>query len=390
MTDVRDDIAAEDAQPVKSYVSALGILVCFGAFGAATVWDMFDGPEELRQEWEAPTPTFAPTLSAIKALPGTVRQYLRKRYAYKAEFIQIDSAIKSGLFGHIPAPNSMKGRDGFWFIDDRIAMANVQGVDHPPFDTDEAWQGFFEDAQAEMDARDIDFVFILAPNKHTVHRDKLPEWLDDTYAGNIRTDRLLATANATLKNEVTDLRVVFADMIADDPTVPLYYKTDTHWTELGGALGVQAALSPVFGDLPDPQVTDMQSRNGGDLVRMAGLETSIQEEVPSVRTAADTVCYDEKGDRFEIETIDPLPVIKYRCETPSAPYGRIMVFHDSFGVPAAPAVVALFRESFFYRTFDLDLAAVDLVQPDVVMKVFAERRVHFSDPAKMLLPSEDR
>lgn len=387
MSDVQQDVPDPETQPVKSYVSALAILVCLGGFGAVTVWDMLDGPEELRQEWEAPTPVFAPTLSAIKALPGTVRQYLKKRYAYKAEFIEIDTTVKSTLFGHIPAPNSMRGKDGFWFIDDRVAMANVQGVDHPPFDTDEAWLSFFQTVQSEMDQRDMEFVFMLAPNKHTVYQDKLPDWLAQTYAGDIRTNRLLATANEALEYEVADLRVLFADLIADDPTIPLYYKTDTHWSELGGAIGVQAALTPVFGELPEPVVTGIEPSNGGDLVRMAGLETSIREDVPVVRQSPDTVCYNEDGDEFVIRTIDPLPVIKYRCVTPSAPYGRVFVFHDSFGVPAAPAVATLFRESYFYRTFDIDLAAVDLVEPDVVINVFAERRVHFSDPAKIILPN---
>jgi len=377
------DIEFQEPAPRLAFLSAAMVLVVLFLLGLLSLFDLFDGPGTERQERIAKTPPPPISLAALKAFPGMAKWHIAQRYALKDQFIALNTWVKLTGLGHVPYPRVMAGKDGFLFLSGEGAVALAQGVD--PLDTDdrEGWRGHFAALSRAFEARGIPFVFVLAPNKHTVHAEALPDWLAETRSARTRTDDILELAGEELSQPPVDLRATFATLRTEASGLRPYHKTDTHWNELGAALAIQAALEPVGISMDDPSAS-MVLGQGGDLARMLGWQSRLSEERPVVARSDDVRCQLPDGRPLDFVTLDPLPRQQFSCTSPEAQAGRALIFMDSFGIGTVPTLSASFRESRFVWTDRVDLALVDEVDPDLVIQILVERKLQTVTPARLL------
>ena len=88
-----------------------------------------------------------------------------------------------------------------------------------------------------LTSKGIKTLFAIAPNKHSIYKEYLPDWLPTP--DHNHTDDFVAKAK-TAGIQILDLRVPLLRHKLKEPD--LYYKSGTHWNLLGGLIGYQEIL----------------------------------------------------------------------------------------------------------------------------------------------------
>lgn len=364
-----------------SFASAALAILMLAALGTATLWDMLDGPNSPREEAVAKTPAVALSKQALRDLPGDARYYLANRYALKEAFIDLDARIKRRLLGREWTREVNIGEDGFLFLRNKRAVGQAQGQFRASEQVVEAWATHFARLKQAMAAKGAPFAFIIGPNKHSIYPDQLPRWLASSDQTGALTEAVLGSADQSGGFAAPDLTAHLRNVRAGAPL--LYHRTDTHWTEFGAAQAIRHALGPLGFDLPQPEVVQHPEGRGGDLSRLTGWRPESDATAPFIERSASVACL-ANGQPFDLHTADPLPVKQFACRNDQAPYGDVVVFMDSFGVSAAPAIANGFRNSRFFWTDSVDLRVVESLSPDLVIQILVERKLPDLAPASLL------
>ena len=150
-------------------------------------------------------------------------------------------------------------------------------------DTIDNWRGTFQYSETELDricvvvrawqdwseARGMEFLMVVPPNKVSIYPEYMPDWLTP-FDGPTSTSRLITRLREAGVN-LLDLKPVLEPEKANHL---LYYRTDTHWNQLGAFFCARAILgSDAFAKfgMGSPELTEYriewEEGEGGDLSR---------------------------------------------------------------------------------------------------------------------------
>ena len=362
-------------------MSAILALVSLAGLGIATMFDMANGPGTARQEGIAPTPAPPQSAKDMARLFSDARFYVTNRYAMKDHFVSWNGRVKIGLFRHSPAPNVVFGRDGFLFLNTAAPIAMAQGQGRLTEKEAVAWRDHFKTAREAFEGRGIAYAFVMGPNKHSIYPDLLPHWLSAVPSEQTRTaDIVQAVDGVSLAS--FDSRAVLLRARASDPDRLLYHPTDTHWTEWGAAIVIDRTLAALGVPSERPAVVEANLPRSGDMARMIGQQEILSASAPVL--TANYACTDDRGSPLEITTIDPITPKRLTCGSPQGRPERIVVFHDSFGIPAIPYLASRFEKVEFIRTDAADPAQAEDLSADIVLHIIVERKLLAGRPSDFL------
>lgn len=152
-------------------------------------------------------------------------------------------------------------------------------------------------------AAGIDMVMTMSPDKSTIY----PEALNSTIRGywRCRTENS-ATLRRLIGQELPGLIDHAEALLAEKarrPDIQLYYETDTHWTQYGGAIALRQLLAALHPDarIPAPRLSAATTTRKTDLARM--LLLSIEEQGPQAEPLLARDIAFPTGDRPAIQTL---------------------------------------------------------------------------------------
>lgn len=373
---------------VLSFRIALSAFLLLGGLGILSIVDIFDGPGTVRQEREARTPALPTSAGEVPRFIAEARHYLANRYALKQSFVTANGAFKLGVFNHSPVPEVMIGNDGFLFLTEDRALRLIQGQDRLTAQESTAWQDHFATLNRRFQTTDIPFVFMIGPNKHSIYPEALPDWITPVSSEKTRSYDILSIAQDHLDLPPVDLTGILKDFRAQTPDMPVYFKTDTHWNELGAALALRAALPdlPTAETAPPVQITRLA--RGGDMARMTGQQSIRHETAPKYLARHPWTCTDTAGVALELETIDPVTPQRFRCQSPAPDTRHVVVFGDSFSIPAVPFLAASFAQTEFIRTNQVDPTEAQALDADLVIQIIVERKMQSIRPQGLVVQND--
>lgn len=197
--------------------------------------------------------------------------------------------------------------------------------------------------------RGIDFFVTVLPNKEIIYEEYMP----DTVARVNEVSRAEQFADYMHAN--TDVVCVYPKQALLDAKedYQLYYKTDTHWNQIGAFVGVQEILKEVYGTHADIDSVSFRVDSetfSGDLASIAGV---------SDKYAIDSVYV------FEKDSADPA---QYHDEV-------ALIVGDSFGGFLSTVAKGYYKEVHWVNTkineFTMDM--IDEYNPDVIIWESVER-----------------
>ncbi len=280
------------------------------------------------------------TLANLNNIPSQTENWINDHAPFRDGFIDAYAVFNMELFHSIDNSEVIIGRDNWLFYTGNESMIDTLGV--RPFTPDQL--DMILDrllAVREKYVKDKDnFVFFIAPNKELVYRRYMPDY----YAPVTDTSKARELVNYIRAN--SDIKVVYPleELYAAGQDNLLYYKTDTHWNNLGGFMGVQELITALGGEATDYRTLDVAFTLGtrGDLGDLGHTPMRYLEEYEA---EIDGYLEDVDGDLLE-NNENGSGVI--RASADGAPDSRnVLMVRDSFALAMAPVIMRYFENTMF-------------------------------------------
>ncbi len=273
----------------------------------------------------------------------------------RTKLIAFNTELTSLLTGgtYIESTQVLLGKNDWLFYKTEIdghPIWDYMGINH-----------FSEEQLAEMAAnitqtrdyfvneRGIEFYVTILPNKEVIYEEYMP----DTIARVNEVSRAEQFAEYMWNN--TDVLCVYPKQALLDAKdeYPLYYKTDTHWNQIGAFVGVQEILKEAYGTHADIDSVSFRvdlETYSGDLAALAGIGDKYG--IDSVYA-------------FEMESADPA---QYRDEV-------ALIIGDSFGGFLSTVAKGYYKDVIWINTKmeDFSMELIDEHNPDVIIWESVER-----------------
>ena len=134
------------------------------------------------------------------------------------------------------------GEDNYLFLGNRYGnvIDKTQGNFSYTKEDISKWTDKLKNLQTWYEEKNIKFIMIIAPNKHSVYVDKLPDWIKINH---LTITDAIVNASKQKNINILDLRPI---LIENKNIKPLYMQTDTHWNNVGAALGYEATIDYIY------------------------------------------------------------------------------------------------------------------------------------------------
>lgn len=298
-----------------------------------------------------------PLLSLAKMVKNRIPidQYVNA-YVGKYQMIKLNTGLTKALTGgtYMESAEVLLGKNEWLFYkvtSDGEPLYDYMGINH--FSDDELIKvrANMESLGDMLENRGVKYAVLTVPNKEQVYSEYMP----DTVAKIDNSSRLTDLSNYIRENcgnringrapyiDVTDV------MLKAKDNYPVYYRTDTHWTEEGSFLALMQVMQELYGESESIEdvVFDEEPGFVGDLCKISG-------------------------------TIDRFSDINYRLNEDSINHTlkkdeTLFIIGDSFGDAMIHTAKYYYKNVYWVRTKDYTGNLMDEYNPDVVIWECVER-----------------
>jgi hypothetical protein len=284
-------------------------------------------------------------------------KWWKRKALYNIDFLlQPLGSISYALGISIDPARTIIGKEGWLYLGDAYESSittkrmGVQIKDEETIEkianSVESWNNWFKHKGVE------EFRIILGPDKDSIYPEYLPDW--SKHATQTVTDAMINRTTADIYiNPAAALR-----QAKSKHPHPFYYKTDTHWNNLGAWLAFNefsqnlARARPELGWPQARGTSNLMERPGGDLANFLRIQNSLKdhETVLDFHLSYPTPVehYDLKsGEKIYSGQASPIaapltPLLVRSAEALNTK--RVLWLRDSFGTAMAPFMAATFSE----------------------------------------------
>ncbi|MGF6088833.1 alginate O-acetyltransferase AlgX-related protein [Pseudomonas sp. 18173] len=299
-----------------------------------------------------------PAINIIVAPSRDAIKLKEKSFLYNVDFVSRWAATLLYPLGISTDPKQViVGKDGWLYLGD-MYQQTISDDRRPATENDtligkqigaatEAWDAYLAGKGVKL------FRIMVGPNKGTIYPEHMPSWAKPAVSN--PTDALLAETGG---EHYIDLR---PPLLAARETqdAALYYKTDTHWNDLGAGIAFRAFAQQVGKAAPELQwpsektyeVARVDPRKGGDLANFLRLTASLTDYEPITRASSLSVETTESDfDTKKVLRHGGNPVVG----SPMTPLlvtsvgalnnKKVLWLRDSFGNSLSPLMAATFSD----------------------------------------------
>lgn len=326
------------------------------------------------------------TVARLMAEHIPVAQYTENIFG-KYKLIGLNTRITEALSGgeYMESNEVLLGKDGWLFykvMTDGTPLYDYMGINRF---TDEELSSIYERISSEneeMAARGIKYACITIPNKEQVYDIYMPDTAERV-SETSRLDQLTEYMEKRISEsagEAATLSVPYADvtdiLMQYRDEYPLYYKTDTHYTDVGAYLtlkSIQKVLDGKTVDTTEENIAEDVDKEPDNVANYYGADTVSLDGLTFIKTPG------FEGDLTRISaTTDRFTDVSYPIDPSSIPEEdksdeSLLIIGDSFGDALQLVAQYYYREVNFVLCTDYDSAMLDMYNPDVVVRECVER-----------------
>jgi alginate O-acetyltransferase complex protein AlgJ len=288
------------------------------------------------------------------------------------------------VLGVSPSAAVVRGRDGWFFYGDDKAAEDYANVELMTPAAIANWREAVLRARNWLQARHIAYVFTVAPDKHAIYDEAMPDTIARINTMS-RADQLYSALQDTAL--AVDTRPALFEAKAREQ---IYQRTDTHWNDRGALVAYQQIINAVRARVPATPpawtradfIPEERSVEGMDLAAMMGLKRILREvDLPlvPVRPRRAGVVEPAGGHPTDEEG-------RLVTEIADATLPRAVIFRDSFVSRLVPFLSEHFSRAVYLWQNDFDADVVEKEHPDVVIQEIVGRHLYNFIPSPELVP----
>lgn len=195
-------------------------------------------------------------LKKLDNYPKLYETYFNDYIPFRNELVMMKNLLDFYVFRNFIYNKGILGKNNWLFFDDTEWDFNKNYYIGNDFEYTKNIITMKENLVSfrdELKKRDIEFVFLICPQKHYIYTNYMPDYLNSIRkTTNVVTDKLL-----NYLKENTDIKVVYSrdELIKYKDKYQLYYKADPHWNYLGGYIGYMSLMELL--KLPYKNIDDL-------------------------------------------------------------------------------------------------------------------------------------
>lgn len=345
---------------------------------------------ESREPNEYPPLEF--TVEGLRDFPGRFEKAFNDRFGFRRDLITLYKLLMFKVFNiSTDRGNVVIGRDGWLFLGDKYedVFARHTGA-RPPLPSEAERVLRAEEKKRDwLQRRGIAYLFVVAPDKHSIYPEYLPEYVRKP-SREVLADLVMAGVPGRglpvldLRPAMLESKTRYGDMV--------YAKTDSHWSNLGcydGYRVIMDALARQTGPLKPLALRSYQASAGPayNLEGLLGLRKHYKMKDVHIRLECDHASPAMRAREFSGA---PAPwsgtdEVHYNARlivSNGEALNRLRVFalRDSFGNRLSVLLNQSFSEVLYthYNRESLNFEIVDLLldfRPDVLLFEMVERNL---------------
>jgi hypothetical protein len=323
----------------------------------------------------AKKPVFRLNRDIINLYPREYETYINDNFGLKSFLVWLNSYIDVKVLKSSPIDRVALGKEGWLYATKEGKLNMIDIYRGMIFFSDEELlriKNNLVEQNEWLKERDIPFVLLIAPNKETVYPEYLPDSIKKVQEKG-RLDQLISYLKANTNINIIDGREV---LLNNKGVGRLYYKTDSHWNELGAYYGHKAIMDQVGKSFPKLKSTELNDYNivtevkseGGDLARMLSLPKNFNEE--------NILLKPKKPSRAKVVNHPYVLNQGLVTEVKDETLPRMLMYRDSFTINMQPFLSEYFSTAVYQWNHSFDPELVRETKPDIVIHEVVERYIH--------------
>ena len=367
------------------FLSAPGLLFLAGL-------DTFDARKFAEREVRLPhpMPEIAPNAASLREFPDQFELFFNDRVGLRTQYTALWRTLLYRIFNaSLHRDSVVAGKNGWLFLGDRFAdvfSRHAGQTRHNPA-LPERLANYHKRIQEEFALRDAHFLILVAPDKHSVYPEYLPDYVKNpiptpTYSEFLSKAAEKNLAAPDLRDCLADAKKTYGDL--------LYPRTNTHWTSLGAYLAYVAAMDYInthcfpVATLPIAEHRLEETDTGFDLSRLLGVRTGdFTIDLAWSAPPATVTMLDQADNTTSFHNAKELRVADNAAVAVSNPAAlnnaKVLVIRDSFFNAMAGFFVQSFRECTIYPRYSYTRKSIDFtsLKFDLVIYEVIERDLPF-------------
>jgi len=295
----------------------------------------------------AKPPNIPASKKTLTQFPRQMDAYYADHFGFRETIIQYYYDIKNLFDQNDVSDDVTFGTDGWMFLGGiKKGYTNYENpigdVMHTDLYSQEGLKQFahyINTVSNWLKQKGIKYIFVIAPNKHTIYFDKLPAYITKQNPDS-STDQLVHYLTKYTDTPIVDLRKA---LLKEKDKQQLYYKTDTHWNYLGANIAQYEITKTIEKIFPNQIIPKLLTKNkfiqhkrpGGDLSHFAKLRNITEDDY---RPRFNQNC--------TVKRVPPHSGIREPF-TSYCPDGKLtaLIFRDSFFTALVPYIERKFKYS---------------------------------------------
>ncbi|MEE9412149.1 MAG: hypothetical protein V3V22_03760 [Methylococcales bacterium] len=328
-------------------------------------------------------PSLPKSFKSLSEYPEKFNIYYSDHFGFREVLTSIYFKLVNTRGNQSSVEDVTIGQDGWLFLGS--IKPGYQGHDDPMGDainvnlfTNKELKDFAKSIVAIknwLSNKGIEYVYVIAPNKHTIYFEKLPQYISKKN-NKSSTDQLVEYLQKHTHVAVVDLR---PSLMMEKKYRQVYYKYDTHWNQYGANVAqfeIMKTIKNFFPEKIKPFLLDNNqfktvTRRVGDLAKFANIN-NIKEEMPQPVFEAGCTPVNEISDLKKMETHTMV------CKTQQL---NALIFRDSFFNALKPYISRHFnRSTYIWKRMNYSSLAkyVEQEKPDIVIDEVIERSLPYT------------
>ncbi len=312
-----------------------------------------------------------------KNITDDITSYIADRFAFRQEFITAYAKLHATIFGESSSEDVLLGNQGWLYYnstsDDYLHNNTLS-------DREISYIArTLKMMQQYAESRGVKFAFTVAPNKNTIYPQYMPD-IGQVSSDQNNLEKLTEALKeydvnyGNLTEAITEesFSKLTSSSIKALTAPDMYHKLDSHWNNLGAALGLKVITETLGVDAHDwyNDNYDIQKIHKGDLYEMlypAGKE--LDEQIVFDKEFGFTYSK-EHGENIPKEDSIKISTVK------EGTAGSLLMFRDSFGNALYPFMADSFGEAVFSRLMPYRMDWLDAMDADSLVIEIVERNIN--------------
>jgi hypothetical protein len=307
--------------------------------------------------------------------------YFNDNFGFRGQLVYCHNLIQVAVLGTSPLAKVVIGRDGWLFLGRetkfRDEIKYFRSVKLFTGAELERWRTILRQRWQWLQQRGIVYIFMVIPNKSTIYPEYLPRSIRKVNQQS-RLDQLLAALRQDADFPVLDFREILS---REKSKSLVFYRTDTHWTELGAYFAYKETMEKLAATFPGLRAASLDQftlESGGvfnsDLALVLSLQNSKFKEQRIRLRAKTPPPFATSSAKIKLGRF----IRKIVSECPSGTLPTALIVHDSFMHQLKPFFRPHFQRIVYIWDWGLHffLEEIERERPKIVIDEMVERTLN--------------